>query len=396
MSGGVTTTGFVPKTIEEIKASIEQELLATIDPALDLAPDQPMGQIVGVFSKKVAEIWEALAVAYNAFNRAAAEGALLDAIGLLTGTLREPARKGLVTCTVNLNAGTTLTAGPSTIANVFGQETNRWQLKETVGPVLTGGDYSAVFECEQTGPVACNAGTLTVITTPVGGWNSITNPDDADIGADAETDAQYRLRQTEELSAPGSCTVDAIRAELLKVDGVLEAFVYENTSMETDADGVPAKAYECVIWDGETPAADDGEIGQAIWDNKPSGIQTYGTTSVDVDDSTGETRTVYFTRATPVDIYLTYALDVDEDKYPLAGDTLVKEALVAKSLSLQIIGKSVTKLIYEAEPLTIDGVEDVTDFHLGTTPSPSGTSNIAITSRQIAVFDTSRITVVTS
>lgn len=390
MSGGVTSTGFVQKTIEEIKAEIEQDLLSTIDPRLDLAPDQPLGQIVGVMSKKVAEVWEALAVAYNGFNRAAAEGSLLDAVGLLTGTLREGAKKSRVTCTVNLDASSTLPAG--SVVNVFGQPATRFELETTVVST-SAGNYSGVFVCEQTGPVVANAGTLSVIATPVAGWNSVTNPADATLGTDIQSDAQYRLSQTQELAAPGSCTVDAIRAELLKVPGVLEAFVYENTTMVTNGDGVPAKAYECVIWDGPTLDADNMAVAQTIWDNKPSGIQTYGVTSANATDSTGTVRAVSFTRATPVNVYFAYTLSVDATKFPIAGDTLVKEAAVAKAQASQIVGKNVIKLVYEALPLDIEGVLDVTDFRLGTAPTPTGTANIVIGSRQIGVIDSSRITV---
>ncbi len=390
MSGGLTAEGFVAKTIEEILADIGAEQLATVDPALDISPDQPLGQLNGIFAKKLAEVWEALAVAYNAFNRGAAEGSLLEAIGLLTGTLRLAATKSQVTCTVNLDASTTLSAGA--VANVSGQPSVRFVLTETVIST-TAGDYEGIFEAEVTGPVAANSGTLTVITTPSSGWNSVTNAEDADLGTDIETDAAYRLRQVAELASPGSCTVDAIRADLLRISGVTQAFVFENTTMSTDGDGVPPKAYECVVYDGVIPAADDQEIGQTIWDNKPSGIETYGDTDVTVLDSTGAERTVYFSRADNVDVYLTYTLDVDPLTYPVDGDDQVKAAAIAKGLTYLVLGQDVVALVFRAQALLVTGVNDVTAFTLGFAVSPVGTANLTIGSREVGVLDTSRIVV---
>ncbi len=390
MSGGITAGGFELKTLEQILDEIGAEQLATIDPALDISPDQPLGQMNGIVSKKLAEIWEALAVAYNGFNRAAAEGGLLESIGLLTGTTRLPATKSRVLQTVNLDATTTLPAG--SVANVVGQPTVRFASMADVTST-TAGNYYVEFQAEVTGPVVANAGTLTVITTPVAGWNSTTNALDAVQGTNLETDVAYRLRQQAELAASGSCTVDSIRADLLRVDGVIEAFVFENTSLVTNVDGVPGKAYECVIYDGASPAADDQEIGQVIWDNKPSGILTYGDTDVTVQDSTGEDRTVSFSRATPKDVYLTYTLNTDADLYPIDGDDQVKAAAVAKGSVALKMGVDVIALVFRSAALSVAGVIDVTDFRLGFSATPTGTSNLTIASREIAVVDTSRIVV---
>ncbi len=390
MSGGLTSTGFVAKTIEELLADIGAEQLSTIDPALDISPDQPLGQINGIFSKKLAEIWEALATAYNAFNRAAAEGNLLDAIGLLTGTIRLPATKSTVTCTVGLSASTTLSAGA--VANVSGQPSTRFVLVTSVTST-TAGNYSAEFEAEVTGPVPANSGTLTVITTPASGWLTVTNSLDAALGTDIETDAAYRLRQVAELASPGACTVDAIRADVLRVPGVLQAFVFENTTMTTDGDGVPPKAFETVLYDGAGLDADNPELAQVIWDNKPAGIETYGATGANATDSLGVPRAVEFSRATVKTVYLTYTLDVDPLHYPADGDAQVKAAAIAKGLTYLNLGIDVVALVFRAQALLVEGVNDVTSFTLGFTATPVGTSNLTIGSREIGVLDTSRIVV---
>jgi uncharacterized phage protein gp47/JayE len=388
---GVDATGFTPKSLEEILEDIESEQLANIAADLDISPDQPIGQINGIFAKKLAELWEALATCYGGFNRGAAEGVLLDAIGLLTGTPRLDATKSQVNATVNLNASTTLPVG--SIANVTDQPTNRWLLRTAVTST-TAGNYAAIFDAEVTGPQVANSGTLEQITVPVIGWNSVTNAEDADLGTNIESDAAYRIRQQEELSAPGACTVDAIRADVLQVDGVIECKVFENTSLVTDGDGLPGKSFEVVLYDGSVPDADDDEVAQAIWDSKPSGIEAYGSSSGTAVDSEGVEHTVEFSRATGVNVYLFYTLDVDPLKYPVDGDDQVEAAAIAKGATALGMGDDVIALVFRAQALSVAGVNDVTAFTLGTAPSPVGTANLSITSRQIALLDTSRISVV--
>lgn len=387
---GVTAEGFVAKTVEELKAEIEAEQLETIDPSLVLAPDQPIGQINAIVSKKLAEVWELAAVAFNAFNREAAEDFLLDNVGSLTGTPREESKKSLVTCTLDLDAAFSAAAG-TLMANVTDEETIQFVNRDEVTST-TAGEYDVVFESVEYGPVNANAGTLEQITNPVTGWNSITNDEDAVPGALVEEDSPYRQRQIDELTATGSSTVDAIRADVLKVPGVEQCYVFENVTLITDENGLPGKAIEVVIYDGSVPAADDTAIAQAIWDSKPSGSETYGTEQEDAVDPLGIDRPMKFSRATLKNVYLEFDLVVNPKLFPVNGATLVKEAAVARGNMLNL-GDDVIDLVIAASALSVPGVIDVTELRLGFTASPVGTTNLTITGREIARFDTSRIVV---
>lgn len=390
MTAGVTPQGFVGKTVEEIKAELEADQLETIDPALVLSPDQPFGQFNASYSKKLAELWEIAGIAYNAFSRDASEDRLLDNIGDLTGTPREPPRKSVVTCALDLNAGFSQAAGLMMV-NVVGQETIKFVNRDPVVST-TAGTYAAIFEAVDYGTVNANAGTLTAITNPITGWNSVTNAEDAVPGALVEQDAAYRQRQFDELTAPGASTVDAIRADVLAVDGVQQCYVFENVTLVTDGTGLPGKALECVIYDGSPSAADDVEIAQAIWDSKPSGAEAYGSSSANATDALGIDRPTKFSRATIVGMYLEFDVVVNTKLFPVNGVTLIKEAAVARGNVLNL-GESVVDLVIRAAALNVPGVTDVTALRLGSAPSPGGTSNYPITGRQIARFDTARIVV---
>lgn len=90
-----------------------------------------------------------------------------------------------------------------------------------------------VFVSDNFGPVACPVGNLTLIVTPIGGWDTITNQTAGSLGRLIETDAELRIRRQNSIKLLGAGTVEAIRAQLLQnVSGVLSASVIENVTLQ--------------------------------------------------------------------------------------------------------------------------------------------------------------------
>lgn len=389
---GVDTTGFTPKLLADLVTDINNDIHSLIDPTLDLSADQPLGQLIGIFANKIIQTWELANVAYNQFNRQSAEGLGLDNVGALTGTPRLPATATVVNCTVNLNAGVTLPQGSK--VSVAGTTTPLFDLKTAV--TNSGGspaNVAAVFVCESTGPVIVNPSTLTNIVTPVSGWNSVTNALAGTPGTNVETDTAYRTRQVVDLNALGSCDLTAIVDAVAKVTGVIQVIGFENTTLVTDANNLPGKSFEIVVWDGASPAASNTDIATAIWNNKPSGIQSYGTTSATITDSQGIQRTVSFSRSTQVPVYMTLNLHPDTN---YVGDTAVINALVAAFLANQQVGTEVRDLYYKALPLGMAGngpLTDVVNCYIGTSPSPASEANLTMGSTQIATLVSGNITI---
>ena len=231
-----------------------------------------------------------------------------------------------------------------------------------------------------------NAGTLTEIATPLVGWNTVNNTEDSVPGLDDETDEELIIRGRGELQKPGTGPVNAIRADLLDVDGVTSVTVFENVDDIADATGLPGHAIECMVLGGA-----DADIAQQIFDSKPAGTQAYGTTVItSVTDDAGNNNPISFTRPTVVDVYLELDLVVDLGDY--SGSTTVKEALVSYGDSLAL-GEDVViaKLICVA--VSQSGVADVSEVRVGIAASPTSTDNLEIDSRALAEFDTSRIVI---
>ncbi len=393
---GFSPTGFVAKTIEEIRAEIVAELLVRINAALDLSEDQPLGQVVAVCSQREAILWELLALLAKAIDPDAAEDWLLDALCALTGTTRLSATKSIVTLTCHVDDMFTATAG-QIMTNVVGLPAVTFVNKSDVGPLTPAGDYPIDFEATVYGPVAANSGTLTVITAPVSGLHTVTNALDAVTGRLRETDTELRIRRDDEIAAAGACTPPATRSDILQVPGVKQCFVFENVTMVTNGDGMPAKSFEAVIFDGDSPEADNTAIAQAVWKSKPSGSETVGTTTVMIfDEASQTTRAVKFSRATVKPVYLDLPdVSFDPELFPADGATQIKDVIAAAAVKYQNLGIDVVAKRIAAATFAVPGVLDVPTLHLGFSASPSGTANLVITGREIASIDTSRITVVT-
>lgn len=393
MPAGVDSQGFTKKTLEDIKNDLEEDQLANIDPALVLASNQFLGQINASVSKKAAELWELAEVAYNGFDRASAEGRQLDNLGSLTGTGRGGARKTLVVCTLGLDASKSYTPD-QLMANVANQPDLKFTNRDAVTSTTAGAYSGIVFEAIATGPSTVNAGTLTAITNSVTGWNTITNPEDGVSGANVEEDGDYRISQDEELAAPGSNTVDGIRVDVLRVKGIEQCTCFENVTMFTDDNDLPAKSIEVVIFDGIIPSADDDEIAQAIWDSKPPGGETVGTSFGTAIDDTGRSRIVNFSRATIRNVYLEYDVTVDAKKFPTDGVGRIKQAAVNygdnRNQDDDVIALALRACVLDP---VVKGVTDVAALRLGFSSSPTGTTNLVISIRERADFDTSRIVV---
>lgn len=386
---GLTSHGFVRKTLDEIKADINNRILADIDPTMDVTSSSPIGQIVGIFADKLAQAWELLEAVYASQYPDSATRMSLTRVAAITGTEREGATKSQVELTLNVDGGVTLPAGQ--IVAVDGNPDARFvTTTELVTPVGPADDYVLTGEGEEAGPIAANAGTITVIVTPVTGWNSVTNVAAADPGALEEEDVDLRIRRQDELRAQGTTPLDAIRADMLEEDaaadwpGVDQCTVFQNVMDATDADGLPPHSVEVVVSDNDVTITDD-IIRARIFSLVAAGIRAFGTLAGLVTDTFGYDHTVAFTRAEEVLVWIEVDVTIDPQLYPADGDDQIVTAVNAVGLDYRIGGDVVARR-FVAAAYTVAGVVDVPAVRLGFADNPVGTSNLAIGRREIAVI----------
>jgi uncharacterized phage protein gp47/JayE len=394
---GLQASGFVIKDLDTILTEIEDDQRAAFGADFDVSPSSPEGIANGIIAAKLAEAWQQLGAVYNSEYPNGAEDTSLDQLCQLTGVRRLPATRSAVTAGITGTPGTVLTDGFDNTRIKNSGTNSLWYLamgaaagSQVVIPAAS--STTAAFEARDFGPVAGLAGSLSVIDTPISGWTAVSNALDASLGANVETDAALRLRRSRLLRSQGDGTVDSIRAHLLEVDDVTAAYVFENVTLITDSNGVPGKAIECVVLGGTTD-----DIAQAIWDHKDAGISAYGGATGNAVDSLGATRVMAFTRPTELTVYASLTALTGAGWGGATAD--IATALTAYG-SVLGIGASESKkpgyIVYrdaDRPVFDVSGVEDVTDFRIGLSAAPTGAVNVAVGTRQISSWDTSRIVV---
>ena len=435
---GLTTTGFVQKTVADLKAEIEAALRASFGNSIDLSPQSVFGQLVGVLVDRLADLWSLGGAVHAAFTPDGASGTSLDDLCAITGTVRLAAAPSEVFLTLAGTTGTEVVDGSVVTVGVAGTRfsnpdsvtlvaADAWVTSTlyTVGDAVarggniyvctaqgtsgagpsgtgtaivdgtctwrymsagTGVAEFILFESEDNGPLAAPAYTLDTIGTPVSGWAAAINTLDASPGRYLESDAALRIRRELEIRTSGKASLDAIRAALIDVDDVTSARVFENPTDVTDVNGLPPHSIEALVTGGT-----DADVAASVFSEKAAGIATYGSSSAVVTDAAGGTHTVYFSRPTLVPIYVTYNLTVDLAEWPADGAAQVQAALVAWG-DAQVAGKDVVSSAAMAQAFRVLGVLDGAAL-LGTAPSPTLPTTIAINMRQLATYDTSRVVV---
>jgi hypothetical protein len=157
----------------------------------------------------------------------------------------------------------------------------------------------------------------------------------------------------------------------------------------TQSYGRPGKSFEIVVLGG-----DDADIAEAIWESKPAGIQSYGTTTETVTDDEGNEWTISFTRPTQVPIYVAITLVTDlltaaNPEFNSGAIPTIQQDVVdigdEVTIGGLIIGFGSNGLIgaFNAVP----GIVSYT-MYFDTVTSPAQNSNIQLLETQIAEFST--------
>lgn len=447
MTFGLTPTGFLIKTLLQIREDMNARLQTTFGASTDVGDQSVLGQITGIYAEALSLVWELAEAVNSSMNPDAATGAALDALCALTGTFREPATYSTAMLTLVGDDGTLVpvatqartsstsrvfsTVEDATIAQVdawapntayaVGDIVRNSSAPERVyectdpgtsdssgGPTSTStaitdngvvwrylGDGDGVAEvnsaCTESGPVIAVAYDISEIVTAVLGLNAITNRDDAEPGTDQMTDEDLRETRERELAGPGTGTANAILADIERLsDDISAVRVFINNTDDTDADGMPPHSVEVLVQGGE-----DQDIFDQLLNSVAAGIATHGTETGTAVDTQGNSHTIKFSRPEEVPIYVDITLIKDPDEYE--GDDAVKAAIAALDEDANAVGRdAVASYIAGRVFREVDGILDITAVLIDDAPGPVASTTIPITLRQLATFDTDNISVTSS
>jgi uncharacterized phage protein gp47/JayE len=384
---GLTSAGFVRKTHEEVKAEMDADVRADISTTVNTSSAGVIGQLLGIVASQLSELWELAEEVWAAAYPDSASGASLVEVASLTGTVPSAGTRSRVYVTIVTDADDVTLPALTTVVSVAGSPTVRFRLIAEHTVLFAGGTW-LWFESEEIGEIHANAGTLTVIETPIAGWTAAYNGADAELGEVADDDAALRRRRSRELAAQGASPADALAADLRRVTLVTSVTVLENTLDVADGAGRPPHSFEALVLGGA-----DADIAAVIWADKAAGIASVGTTDVTVLDAEGNAQTVSFSRPTEREVYIDVDVEIDASLYPSDGDDQIAQAIADWGDANLQVSTDVYISRVSACAFAVAGVVNVTAVRMGFTVDPAGTSNLSIGAREIARFDTARIVV---
>lgn len=238
--------------------------------------------------------------------------------------------------------------------------------------VITDVKKRLTFDSQEDGDIEVPVNTVTTILTPVFGWTSVSNEISAEKGSVLESDEELRERFRLSKAVRASNTSEAIYSQLLELEGVDHARIYENMTDAVDLKGLPPHSFMAVVLGGTNT-----DIGEIVWNNKPLGIASYGNTQVTVRDSQNFEREVSFSRPTEVPIYVDITLTKVGNTFPADGVDQVRQAVFEALSANAGFGENI---IYTRLFTPINSVpgHQVDVLEIGKSSITLGTTNIPI------------------
>jgi len=248
-----------------------------------------------------------------------------------------------------------------------------------------------VYNTEEYGDIEFPNNTITRIVTNIVGLQSVTNLIEPLAGRQQETDTELRESYINKSYKYATNMKESLYSTLVDLDGVKSVAVYENDSDST-VTSRPPHSFEVVIDGGERES-----IADVILAQKPAGIATYGSETVVVRTSYGDSVSIKFSRPTKKYIWVKATITYS-GAIPSSYVDLVKSSVMETAekfyIGDDVLYQSFINGIYDAITSTTHCTVEI-----GSTNSESGTptyaeQNVSIGDTEISNFALSRISVV--
>ena len=258
----------------DILAGRQADFGSAFGTALSTNLKTPQGQLAVTDTAIIADKNDQLLAIVSNMNPDFASGRFQDGIGRIYFIDRIAAAGTVVTATCSGAVGAVIPA------QSYATDDNGYMYASlAAGTIGADGTVKIEFQNLTTGAIACTIGSLTNIYVAVSGWSSITNETAGVPGTDVEGRSAFEYRRRQSVARNAFNTAAAVRAAILEVDGVLDAYVIDNkeptsvTSGSTDYTLLASSIYIGVY------GGDAVEIAAAINKKLPPGIVMNGNTT---------------------------------------------------------------------------------------------------------------------
>lgn len=386
LAPAIDSSGISAVPFTDIQQSLIASMQSIYGSDIYLGSDSQDGQMIGVLAQAIYDTGQLAVSVFNDFSPTNSQSAGLSSLVKINGIRRNTSSASTAIGNVVGTVGTVINGG--IVADDNG---NLWDLPSTV-TIPSAGYVSVTVVCQTTGSISAAIGSINTIFNPQLGWQSFTNTSVASLGNAVETDAELKKRQTQSTSLPAQSITDGILANVANVSGVSRYAGYDNDTSSTDANGVPAHSIAIVVLGGSTQ-----DIVNAIGATKPPGIPTYGSTSGNYVDAYGVPKTINYSALSQVNVYFSFTITA------LTGYVSTTKTLIAETLAAFINSLSIGEDVYATQSLGAASLANLAlgqtfsiqmaSFKLGTSPSPSGSTDVTIAFNAAAICSAANISI---
>lgn len=373
-----TANGVVIPAESDILNGVLTDMNAAFDGNMSKSLSSPQGQLAQSLTAIVGAKNDQIAYIANMVNPDTAEGRWQDAIGRIYFIDRIAASGTLVTGTCAGLVGTVIPAGS------IAQDTNGYDYASLSDATISAsGTVDVDFQCLTTGPIGCPVGALNTIYKAVTGWESVTNASAGTPGIDVESRADFEYRRKNSVATNALSSVPSIRAAVLAVPNVLDAYVIDNSTNAAVTVGATSYSVAANSVYVAVSGGSEADIAQAIWGKKSLGCSYNGNTTYTLTDESGGVTpypTYDVTWETPAALPVYFAIDiVNSPALPSNITSFIKQAIVdafagTDGGSRARIGATLYAGRYYAGVSATDENVEILSIALGTSASPTGTS----------------------
>lgn len=371
----LTDKGFLRPSYKELLAALTEKAKQVFGEDIDTDGKTLLGKFLRIIAQDRANDYEDMENVYYGHFVNTARGISLDRLCALGGLSRNPATRAVYTVSFTGTAGYEIPAG----FEVCTPENIRFYTED---PVLLSEDGTAQADVTCTEPGTAGnikAGSITEIVNPDANVESVSGAILKELGQDTETDTELRARFRLTIAGSGSATVDAIRAEIMRVPNVTGCVIEENDTETTDSAGRPGHSFECFVL---APEEQNQQIAQAIFDKKPIGIKSVGDITVPVLDKGGFSHDIRFSKVEEVPLWIKVSVKVNS-YFEQDGEEQIKTNL-AEHINALPNGKDVVLSSLYSYIFKVTGVEEVSQLLISTDGSSYEAKNIVCSSAQAA------------
>ena len=293
---------------------------------INLDPETPDGQWIGVQAQREMEMQEAFAGLYMMSDPAKAKGVFLDIQAKYAGIYRNrPTRSLLYDVQFNTDIGVNTPKG----LILLDKNQRQWR---TILPIKTTSTQTlAMLESVEFGAHQLPSGEVLKPQRVILGIHSVVTTKQSTLGKNQEKDPEFYARFLRSYHANNCHDAEGIVASILKLNDVSDAKVYENYTGTLDSRGVNPHTTNYIVLGG-----DNAEIANTIISKKTAGTGLQGNTPVTIFYKESD-RVITFDRPERVDISVDIRVRkssavVDVDQNAIKESIANKKFLIAEDV----------------------------------------------------------------